>query len=102
MIFHNATNIAPSGPTVLEFGVGDIIINKITPGEGADYPFGVSFTNTDNPTPPGTDRPDFDGSGIADFRPQAIMTFTSAESFDVVISRLQLAKQAFMNATPAA
>lgn len=94
-IHHNATNIAPNGPTVLEFGAGDIIINTIRPSEG-DYPYGVSFTNTPDPTPPGTDRPEYDGLLVGDtLHPQVVMTFTSRDSFDAVISRLQLARELF-------
>lgn len=98
MIHHNATNISPNGPTVLEFGGGDIIINCLRPSEG-DSPYGVSFRNTEEPTPPGTDRPEFDNRLVPEFQPQVIMTFTQLSSFDAVISRLQLARAAFVAAT---
>jgi len=101
MIFHNATNILPNGPTVAEFGKGDIIINVLKPAPGEDYPFGVSMANTSEATPPGTDRPEHDGKTIDKFEPQVIITFTHEASFDAVISRLQLAKQAFLDAANA-
>lgn len=98
MIYHNATNIAPNGPTVAEFGSGDIIVNTITPGNGESYPFGITMINAPEPTPPGTDCPNYDGVSVEALGPQVVLTFTKSESFDTVISRLQLAKEAFLAA----
>ena len=101
MIFYNATSIAPNGPTVAEFGQGDIIVNVITPGPAGDSPYGVALKNALFPTPPGTDTQQYDGKTIEGLEPGVLMTFTKAASFDTLISRLQLAKEAFLLANPA-
>ena len=99
MIRHQATDIADNGPTLVRFGYGDIIISVVQP-VGCGIGFGIALSNTTEPDTPGTDRPEYNGKTTKELCPKVLMTFTQAASFDSLISRLQLAKKAFLQAQP--
>ena len=100
MIRHHATDIADNGPTLAEFGYGDIIISVITPANGCLGAYGVALSNANAPRPPGTDTPEHNGKTTKELAPKMLMTFTQVASFDSLISRLMLAKKLFLKAHP--
>jgi len=95
MVLKNIQFASTPDVTLLEFGNGDIITSCIQSTTANAVPYGgLCFTNS-APHIIGTEHEDHNGKTTDDIQPQAIITFTKLESFDVVIERLQLARTQF-------
>lgn len=80
--------------TVLEFGKGDI---QVQPAVGEDYT--AVLYKTDQPHDIGTEH-DTIGKNSDWFKTEIAMTFTNADSIDVVIKKLTEAKSYLSQPTP--
>lgn len=90
MIKKNATFSQLTDVTILEFGTGDILVSE---GHGIENDYTAVMFKNQEPKGIGVEDDTWRGKTSDELQPDVIMIFTNPNSIDVIVDKLQKAKE---------